>query len=140
MKETALPVSIMKISDGYHLVVNVKIEGKKARLVLDTGASSTIFDKKRLLKLQVEFFIQEEINKAQTASGEIEQSYTQIKSLKLNELVINDSKVALMDLRELNNTYKAHNLQPIDGILGSDILVKHKAVIDLQQKELYLLL
>lgn len=140
MKETELPISIMKISDGFHLVVNVLIDGSKARMVLDTAASSTIFDKKRINKLCKGLLITNQTEKANTAAGEIEQSSTQIKKMQFNELTIENYTCVLMDLKELNNTYKKHKLQPIDGILGSDILVKHKAVIDLEQNELYLLL
>ena len=140
MKETELPISIMKISDGYHLVINIKVDGNTARMVVDSGASGTIFDAKRITKLVKNPAITNETTKASTASGEIEQKHMQIDLMQFNELSIQKQTVTLIDLKELNNTYKKHKLKPIDGILGSDILVKHKAVIDLEQKELYLLL
>ena len=33
-----------KIQDGYHPMLSIRINGKKAMVVLDTGASKTVFD------------------------------------------------------------------------------------------------
>ena len=42
---TKIPIQILPIEeDGFHLMTTVKINGKKANLIIDTGASRTIFD------------------------------------------------------------------------------------------------
>ena len=42
---TNIPLQLLPIeNDGFHLMVEVEINGKKANLVVDTGASRTVFD------------------------------------------------------------------------------------------------
>jgi len=135
-EESILNIAVLKISDGFHCIVTVKVDGNPARMILDTAASGTIFDKKRFNKLVKNAVITNNTTKATTASGEVDQARTDIKELKLDKLVLKDYTVVLMDLKELNNSYKTHKLQPIDGIIGADILIKHKAIIDLSEKEL----
>ena len=136
MIESVLPIAILKISDGFHCVVTIKVDGKNARMILDTAASRTIFDKKRIMKLVKDPVITNNTTKATTAAGETEQQHLDIKTLKLDNLVINDYTATLLDLKELNNSYKTHKHHPIDGIIGADILIEHKALIDLSEKEL----
>ena len=134
--ESVLQIAVLKISEGFHCIVTIKVDGKAARMILDTAASGTIFDKKRFNKLVKNAVITNNISKATTAAGEVEQARVDIKELKMDKLVLNDYTVVLMDLAHINDSYKAHKLQPIDGVIGADILVKHKAIIDLSEKEL----
>jgi len=47
--KTTLPIEIFPIEDdGYHLKVTVVINEKPANLILDTGASRTVFDETRM--------------------------------------------------------------------------------------------
>ena len=42
---TNVPIEILPIEDdGFHLMLKAKINGKKANLIIDTGASRTVFD------------------------------------------------------------------------------------------------
>jgi predicted aspartyl protease len=45
MKRTILPIRLLFIEeDGFHLMIRASINNKKARLLIDTGASKTVFD------------------------------------------------------------------------------------------------
>lgn len=136
MNESILPIAVLKIADGFHMIVTIKIEGHKARMIVDTAASRTVFDKKRILKMIKQPVVTNNYEAGTTAAGAIEQQQTQIKELKLDNTIIEDYDATLVDLKDLNNTYKQHKLQPIDGLIGADILVKHKAIIDIETKEL----
>lgn len=42
---TTIPLQILPIeNDGFHLMIVVKINRKNANLIIDTGASRTVFD------------------------------------------------------------------------------------------------
>ena len=56
--KTVLKLKVIHIENGAHLIANVKINGKKAILVVDTGASTTVFDTKAIKKyLKEKFFL-----------------------------------------------------------------------------------
>jgi len=44
--------------------------------------------------------------------------------------------VAVLPIGHVNQTYKQINLPPIDGVLGSDFLMKFKAVINYRKAEI----
>jgi predicted aspartyl protease len=136
MTESILQIAKVNISDGYHLTVNIKVNGKSARMILDTAASRTMFDTKRIKSLVRDAVITNNLAPASTASGEVEQSLMDIKYIQLDKLVINDYKATILDLSNINNMYKQYKHQPIDGILGADILIENNACIDLLVMEL----
>ena len=47
-------------------------------------------------------------------------------------------KTILLDLSHVNNSYEQIKLKPVDGVLGSDLLLKYSAVIDYDKKILKL--
>src|ERR1700752_2553984 len=52
MKKTILPIRILTIEeDGFHLLIKAQVNNKKAWLLIDTGASKTVFDKERIKKI-----------------------------------------------------------------------------------------
>ncbi len=48
--KVSLPIKILKLDDGFHLLISVRVNGKAARLLVDTGASKSVFDKERIGK------------------------------------------------------------------------------------------
>ncbi|MDG1476456.1 MAG: aspartyl protease family protein [Vicingaceae bacterium] len=58
--KTILPIEIFPIEDdGYHLKVEIVINGKPANLILDTGASRTVLDENRITEFVAEDSIEE---------------------------------------------------------------------------------
>jgi hypothetical protein len=46
MRETRVPLELVNLhNDGFHLLVEVVVFGQSFNVVLDTGASKTVFDK-----------------------------------------------------------------------------------------------
>ena len=46
-----IPIDIRNIEDdGFHLTIVARINGKSVQMLIDTGASRTVFDKKRSLR------------------------------------------------------------------------------------------
>jgi predicted aspartyl protease len=107
-------------------------------VVLDTGASKTAFDK-TILQAHEEALILES-DKLSTGLGTNEMaSYTAvIPELQIGELSIRNIEVAVLDLSTINIAYRQMNHPEVLGVLGGDILMKHKAVIDYGKRQLRL--
>jgi predicted aspartyl protease len=115
---------------GYHPFVEVTVEGRKCRFLIDTGASKSVIDKsfyEKKLRRKMKVLKQETTGLHST----VMESYTGvIKKLQIGSLTITDYEIAGVDLTHVNGTYDKMEITTISGILGSDLLKIHKAVID----------
>jgi len=137
--KTEILIRILKLDDGFHLLVNIRVNGKPARVLIDTGASQTVFDKTRIKNfLEEEKF--ESHDKLSTGLGtnDMKSQLLLIKKISVGKIEIKNYKTVVIDLSHVNVAYKHMKQKPIDGVLGSDILEKHKAVIDYWKKILTL--
>ena len=129
--KTKIPIKILQLDDGFHLVLSILVNGRPARMVLDTGASQTVFDKTRIKKFmkQKQF---ESHDKLLTGLGtnKMKSHLAMIAKIEIGKIVIRKYKTVVIDLSHVNNAYSQMKQKPIDGILGSDILKQYKAVID----------
>jgi predicted aspartyl protease len=139
-KTTNIPIDKVQIEDdGAHLLIKSKINGKVARLLVDTGASRSVFDIERIKQ-----FVNEKIfkphDKLSTGLGtdSMPTSTIIIKSLRIGELTINNFHAVLLDLKHVNGTYDTLGHSAIDGVIGNDILVKYNATINYKKMELIL--
>lgn len=122
---------------GYHLFVNVTVNDKRCRFLIDTGASHSVVDKayfekhfgKRSLKT---------VKQATTGlhSSTTESHYGKIKELKIGSTLTKNYTAAAVDLAHVNNTYKSLKKPAIQGILGSDLMLKYKVKINYESLKL----
>jgi predicted aspartyl protease len=137
---TIIPFKLLKIdNDSYHLMIKAYINKKLVHLIIDTGASRTVFDKTKIEKYVGNERIEEE-DKLSSGLGTntMTSQTTIIKKLKIGELEITHYNAVLLDLSHVNESYEQVGLKQLDGVLGSDILVKYNAVIDYEKKVLKL--
>ena len=133
------PLRIIDLhDDGFHPLLDIQVYGRAFTVVLDTGASKTAFDKS-LLQAHEEATIMES-DKLSTGLGTNEMaSFTaMIPELRIGELLVRDIEVAVLDLSTINIAYRQMNHPEVLGVLGGDILMKYKAVIDYGKKQLRL--
>ena len=131
-----IPFKILSINgEGFHLTMKLFINGKPANIIIDTGASKTVFDKSRISKF-ITNKIFDENEKLSTGLGTntMKSHMTKIKKLKIGTIEILNYETVLLDLSHVNESYKQVGLKPIEGVLGSDILVEYNAVIDYEKK------
>ncbi|MES2278330.1 MAG: retropepsin-like aspartic protease [Bacteroidota bacterium] len=131
-----VPLTIIDLhDDGFHPLLNINVYGQPFTVVLDTGASKTAFDK-TLLQMHEEALIIDS-DKLSTGLGTNEMaSYTAlIPHLHIGELHIRDIEVAVLDLSTINIAYRQMNHPEVLGVIGGDILMKYKAVIDYGKKQ-----
>jgi len=77
---------------------------------------------------------QEDYQSAGINQGMLETTVGKMSNLSFGELKITGQKVALIDLNHVNDIYGKYTSNRIAGLLGGDILMKHKCLIDYGQK------
>ncbi len=140
IKKTTIPITFLIIEgDGCHLLIKARINRKPATLLIDTGASKTVFDKNRIGQ-----FVNEKnfrsMDKLSSGLGtnSMKTHAATLKQFKLGTFTITDFEAILLDLAHVNSSYEMLKFPAIDGVLGSDVMLKCKAVIDYKSKKLVL--
>jgi predicted aspartyl protease len=126
-------------SDGVHIFIRARINGKPARFLVDTGASRTVVDKKRILRYLEEDeanFEKLEALSAGLGTNTMESHTILLGSLSFGRLVLKNYKTAALDLTHVNDSYKIMKLKKIDGVVGGDLLQRLRAVIDYGKGEI----
>jgi hypothetical protein len=135
---TKLNLEILKLGDGFQILTRIVIEDKECRMLVDTGSSRTLFDKKRMEKFK-NVSIKENENFSSSLGGDrIPSEYIIFDYIRLGDKTLENYEGVLFDLRHMNNTFHTNGLPLIDGILGSDILMKYNGVIDYQNRSVEL--
>ena len=135
-----IPLQIVELEPGnYHIIVTATFAGDEpGNWVVDTGASKTVFDKNWDKYYSV---LEGETDEIHTI-GASEQPgpilTARIESINFGKHTITNLKVALLDLGQINELYSNSTGIEICGLMGSDFLMKHKAVIDYKRALLIL--
>lgn len=140
IQKTTLPVQVISIEEsGYHLLVKVKVNGKAAIMLIDTGASRTVFDKEKIVSFigEKKFRPLEKLS-AGLGTAKMETHSITLKKFQLGKLSLSDFEAIVVDLSHVNKTYERLELHEIDGVLGSDLMTDYDAVLDYRKKELKL--
>ena len=138
-KKISIPLKIFKVDEnGFHLSIKAKINGIKSILIIDTGASRSVFDKKQIEKT-FNTSSAEASEKLSTGIGnnQLKSETMVIDEIQLGDLKIKKYNAVLIDLSHVNEAYSQIGNKNIDGILGSDIMKKYKAVISYPEKSIY---
>jgi predicted aspartyl protease len=131
---TAVPLVLTATN---HLEITAKINGVTGRFILDTGASNTCIGLDK-----IEFFnLVSKESKIKAAGAGATDMHTMVS--KKNTIEIGDwrkknLKIVLFDLMHVNKALTNHDVVPVDGIIGADILKKAKAIIDYKKRYLHL--
>ncbi len=136
------PLQVLMLTKGtFHYMISLNIHGKQANLIVDTGASKTVFNKQSFNKFHP--FTEEDLCLNDQPSAGIQADFseykcTSIENFSFGQLNIPGYKILLLDLQNINYTYSILNLPPVDGILGSDFLEEYKAIIHYKNKTIRL--
>ncbi|MGA1029725.1 MAG: aspartyl protease family protein [Flavobacteriaceae bacterium] len=119
-----------------HLVCTARINGVSAKLLIDTGASSSCLNK----TFQEQFALEIEgqpFEAAGASEGKMQAIYSKASSLHLGRFNTGKHSFVLLDMSHINTTLKNQGVAPIEGILGADFFFERKAQIDYQNRRLY---
>lgn len=136
----SIPIRLLPIeADGHHLAVKLRINGKNANAILDTGASKTVLDKTMIVPyLSGEKFADNETLSTGLGTTTMQSQIVTIRSFGIGKITIAGYQSVILDLSHVNLTYEKLGLEPIVGVLGSDVLEKFKAVVDYGKRRLFL--
>jgi len=116
---------------GYHVFLNVKLNGKRCRFLIDTGASKSVVDKTYFEKNFGPKSLKSISQETTGLHGSVPESYFgKVKEVTIGKKVIKNYIAAAVDLSHVNLTYGKLKVPKIQGILGSDIMQQHKMIID----------
>ena len=131
--EIKIPIEIVELEDNsFHIIVSLQIGSIEGDFIIDTGASVTVIDK------LTPFSYEPLDDVSEINSGGVCVQLVNITALQIDNHTIENIHAAVIDLQYVNSLYDKHLQRRVAGLLGSDFLVRHEAVIDYGNKELTL--
>jgi predicted aspartyl protease len=127
----------LKLTKTNHFEIKAVINGVKGRFILDTGASSSCvgFEAIERFKLKVK---DSEIKAVGAGASNMATKISRSNHLKIGRWKKKRVALILFNLTHVNQGLINHEAEPVDGIIGADVLKKGKAIIDYEKKYLYL--
>jgi predicted aspartyl protease len=127
----------LKLTKTNHFEIKATINGVKGLFILDTGASSSCvgFEAIDTFKLNAK---DSEVKAAGAGATDMLTQISKKNTLKIGKWKKEKVALILFNLTHVNTALVTHNAQPVDGIIGADILKKSKAIIDYEKKYLFL--
>ncbi|MGL2965174.1 retropepsin-like aspartic protease [Flavobacterium sp. XGLA_31] len=125
------------VSKTQHLLIKAKINGVSGSFILDTGASNSCvgFD-------SIDFFqLKAGRSKTKAAGAGATGMFTQLaknNSLQIGRWKTDAFHLVIFDMSHVNEALQQHKAKPVHGIIGADILLEGKAIIDYYHHCLYL--
>ena len=120
-----------------HIQIKAEINGLKGVFIIDTGASNTCIDLEnhKLFKI----FPEESPEKALSATDEISKTMiSKSNKIKIGKWMKENISIVLFDMSFINKTLVDQGAERVNGIIGSDLLKKGKAIIDYSSNKLFL--
>ena len=126
-----------KVSKTQHLLIKATINGITGKFILDTGASNSCVGFE-----EIELFNLKAVKSKTKASGAgATGMFTQLaknNSLQIGRWKTKEFHLVIFDLSHVNQALQQHKAKPVHGIIGADVLLEGKAVIDYFNHCLYL--
>ncbi|NER18006.1 retropepsin-like aspartic protease family protein [Spongiivirga citrea] len=129
-------IKLTKIKTN-HYAMNAKINGRKGFFIVDTGASSSCVG----LDAIENFDLDAEDSEVRAAGAGATDMLTKVSYKNILEIGSWKKKkvvLVLFNMSHVNTALTQHKAEPVDGIIGADILKKGRAVIDYDKDCLYL--
>ena len=127
----------MHVSDGFNLYVDGSVNGKKAKLMVDTGAFATLLHSRFVRRMQIPLrntpFSSSGVN-LKTRGVQI----ATISRFSVGSMDMRSNDVGVMNLEGLIHGGLLDASPPVAGLLGSEILRRYHGIIDFGTKTLYL--
>ena len=126
-----------KVLKTQHLLITGKINGVKGNFILDTGASNSCVGLEGIKKFQLYTEISETKAAGAGATG-METQLSENNLLQLSWWKSSNLNLIVFDMRHVNLALQQHKTKPVDGIIGADVLLQGKGIIDYYNHYLYL--
>jgi hypothetical protein len=126
-----------KVSKTQHLLVKASINGVNGNFILDTGASNSCVGFESIALFQLTAGSSTTKAAGAGATG----MFTQIAKdniLQLGRWKDPEFHLVIFDMSHVNEALRQYKAKPVQGIIGADVLLQGKAIIDYYNHCLYL--
>ncbi|MFV8325707.1 retropepsin-like aspartic protease [Flavobacterium sp. ZS1P14] len=126
-----------KITKTQHLLIKAKINGVLGNFILDTGASNSCVGFESIDM----FLLEAKKSKTKASGAGANGMFTQIafkNHIQLGKWKDLEFDLVIFDLSHVNEALIQHKSKPVHGIIGADVLMKGKAIVDYFNYCLYL--
>ena len=137
LHESSYSSVIFKRIKTNHIQIKAEINRLKGLFIIDTGASNTCIDLEnhKLFKIIPE----ESPEKASSATDKILKTMiSKSNKVKIGKWVKENISIVLFDMSFINKNLIDQGGERVNGIIGSDLLKKGKAIIDYSGNKLFL--
>ena len=126
-----IPLHIIEIDNGRQLMVEAKVNGKAAMMMVDTGSSHTLLDRWVLKDYIVDPQTEKVFGDAVGIGGrDLQQEAVTIDTFSLGDAELTGMEMMVVDLSHLRDFNKRMNLPDFVGIIGGNVLRRMKATIN----------
>jgi hypothetical protein len=105
-------------------------------LIVDTGASHTVIDVARADRFALQSEYQGRRATGIGTSGQRVESGN-LEDVSIGTVRLDSLRVTLLDLSQVNGVLGRMGTEPVDGIIGADVLLARRAVIDYGSTAVY---
>jgi len=127
----------MQVSEGYNLYVNGSVNGKPARLMVDTGSFATLLHRSFVRRMR----IAPRATPYSSSAVNLKERgvrVAHIRKLSVGSVDIFSKDVGVIDLEGLIHDGLLEGSPPVAGLLGAETLRRHHGIIDFGTRTLYL--
>lgn len=138
LKDKGYQKIAFKVSKTQHLLIKASINGVKGNFILDTGASNSCigFESIELFKVNARA---SETKAAGAGATGMETLVGKNTAFQLGRWKAKNIQLVIFDLTHVNVALTQYKAKPVHGIIGADVLLQGKAIIDYYNHYLYLL-
>lgn len=120
-----------------HLLLKCKVNGISGNFILDTGASNSCVGFESIEKFQL-LAENSETKAAGAGATGMETQLSKNNLLQLSYWKTNQLHFVIFNMQHVNEALLSYKTKPVDGIIGADVLLQGKAIIDYANHFLYL--
>ncbi|GAB5402034.1 MAG: hypothetical protein Aurels2KO_02650 [Aureliella sp.] len=127
----------MTCSSIGQFLVRLQYDVHELTMILDSGASSSVVDIKKANRLDVDL---EHLGVKAAGVGTSAAQVFRLpeRKIRIGDLELAQTRLLAMDLSHVNQALDERNVAAVDGVLGTDILISHKAIVACSEATLFL--
>jgi predicted aspartyl protease len=120
-----------------HFEIKVVLNRCKGTFIVDTGASNSCIGLDAVDKFNLSLE-KSDVKAAGAGASNMATQLSKKNTIKIGSWKWDKLPLVVFDLSHVNTALTSHNSNPVDGIIGADILKKGQAIIDYNKKYMYL--
>ncbi|SUB77192.1 retropepsin-like aspartic protease [Porphyromonas macacae] len=126
-------IPIIKLNYAKTPFIEVQINGKKKKMMIDTGCSMSVLSAKTAKECDIEILDKKCLNLVDANEKGRETGIGIVENIKIGELTINKAPIIIQN--KIGVSFMGMKVAKMDGIIGWDIISKIRITIDWPDKQ-----